>query len=186
MSKTLAVITTLDAGLPDNSLPGDQPGIDNSLPGWERPIDPGFGIPLPPVIDNKPPVGPPGHPGTGPVRPTYPVDPDYDFPVRPGLWPHPPIHRPDNSLPIQPVRPELPIYYPPGGEVTPPINLPPGSVWPPLPPSAKGKFIALCWIIGVGYRWVVIDTSLKPDIGLPVGPPDSIDNTLPPHAQPKK
>jgi hypothetical protein len=40
--------------------------------------------------------------------------------------------------------------------------LPPGMVWPPLPPSVTGTVMALVWVVGCGYRWTVIDTSLKP------------------------
>lgn len=170
MGKTLAVITTFGGELPDNSLPGEQPGIDNSLPRPERPVDPGFGIPLPPVIDNSLPKPP--------HRPTYPVDPDYGIPTRPSVWPGPPIH---GKPPLPPLRPDLPIYLPPPN-VDNSLPLHPGAVWPPLAPGLDGKLLAFVWIVGVGYRWTVIDTSLKPDIGLPPG----IDNTLPPSPGPKK
>jgi hypothetical protein len=235
MAATKALIIT-DPGSPDNSLPGGG-GIDNTLPPVQGPVDPGYGYPLPPVIDN----GLPDIPGIWPPRPpTYPVYPNNDLPTRPGLWPNPPAppgvwpptpplrpshpiyparptdpgyghpeggHRPDQGLPGEgtpPDRPEqgLPPHVggrPPGS--TPPrpdqglppahgrpdqglppsgghpdqgLPLPPGSVWPPLPPSVQGPIIAFCWIVGVGYRWVVIDPSLHPDNELP--------GERPPHA----
>jgi hypothetical protein len=64
------------------------------------------------------------------------------------------------------------------------LPFPPGSVWPPLPPNVQGKILCFVWIVGFGYRWTVIDPSLKPDIGLP-GDQPGIDNTLPPvHGRP--
>jgi hypothetical protein len=49
-------------------------------------------------------------------------------------------------LPIHPVGPSNPIA------------IPPGTVWPPLPPSVPaGKAIVLVAISGVGYRWAVLD-----------------------------
>jgi hypothetical protein len=63
-------------------------------------------------------------------------------------------------------------------------------------PGIKGKVLCFVWIVGVGYRWTVIDPSLVVDIGLP-GDQPGIDNTLPgsrnrpnqdlpEHAQPKR
>jgi hypothetical protein len=105
-------------GRPDNSLPGDQPGIDNSLP------------PLPP-----------------------------DF-------------KPDNSLPAPPTRPSQPIFFPVSPEN--PIALPPGEIWPPLPPSSgiSGKTLILIYVVGVGKRWFLYEA---PEIYPP----------KPPTAQPK-
>jgi hypothetical protein len=214
----------------DNSLPGGGGSIDNTLPGLSRPVDPGYGYPLPPVIDN----GLPGNPGVWPPqKPTYPVFPNHDLPTRPGLWPNPPAppgvwpptpplrpshpiyptrptdpgyghpeggHRPDQGLPGEetpPDRPEqgLPPHIgnrPPGSGGQHPDNslpLPPGSVWPPLPPSVEGVIIAFCWIVGVGYRWVVIDPSLGIDNDLPGerpphigGRPPGSGGGRPPHA----
>lgn len=222
-------------GGPDQGLPPFQGGIDNTLPGIDRPVDPGFGFPLPPVINGGPPnyidIGLPGHRPSHPIspggRPTYPVDPDYGLPVAPGVWPEPPSP-PGVWPPMQPIRPSHPIY--PGGRPSHPIApgggggeggkpsqpiaptpghpiapgggpnndlpLPPGSVWPPLPPSIQGPVMCLVWIVGIGYRWTVIDPSLKPDNELPGAQP-GIDNTLPgsrnrpsnelpEHAQPKR
>ena len=86
----------MSGNYPDNSLPGDQPGIDNSLPGSQ------------PGIDNSLPVPPPGvWPPPVPAHPIVPVPPGSSVP--PGtIWPpvidntlpRPP-YRPDNSLPGQ-------------------------------------------------------------------------------------
>jgi hypothetical protein len=71
-----------------------------------------------------------------------------------------------------------------GGPVVPPPEvgggpiMPPGSVWPPLPPSVEGKLLVFCWIVGIGYRWTVIDTTLEIGGG-PVYPPHTVP--LPPH-----
>lgn len=134
---------------------------DQGLPSRERPVDPGYGFPLPPVVDNKPPSGPPGHPGH-PLPPTYPTDPDYGLPTPPGIWPNPPVP-PEVS---EPVFPTLPIYIAP-----PDVELPPGAVWPPLPPILDGKFVAFVWVVGVGYRWVVIDTTAQ--VEPPIAPTPS-------------
>jgi hypothetical protein len=160
------------------------------LPGG--PVDPGYGVPLPPVVSH--PIPPtPEHPIELP--PTYPVDPDYGLPIGPGVWPQPPKPvDPGYGVPI-PIAPEFPIYLPPQvnpplppGSPAHPIALPPGSVWPPLPPSVTGTVTALVWIVGVGYRWTVIDTSLKPTH--PIMPPSRVpvspDQGLPPSAQPKR
>jgi hypothetical protein len=124
------------------------------------PVDPGYGIELPPVVSIDPPP-------CGGMPPTYPVDPDYDLPTRPNIWPNPPLPpHASNKPPLgPPLRPSHPIYpvLPDGGDPSHPIALPPGMVWPPLPPSITGVILALIWVIGVGYRWVSIDTSLKPD-----------------------
>ena len=44
----------------------------------------------------------------------------------------------------------------------------PGTIWPPLAPGAQGKYLCLVIVPGVGYRYTVIDTNLKPDQG-PIG-----------------
>jgi hypothetical protein len=172
---TPALIITggVDPDYPDNALPG-VPGLpDNTLPDVERPVDPGYGIPLPPVtIWPKPP-----HPSHHPLPPTYPVDPDYDLPLRPGIWPSPPTPvDPDYGVPV-PIRPnhDLPIYgHAPNND----LPLPPGAVWPPLPPSVTGEILAFVWIVGVGYRWVCIDLDLEPTH--PIVPPSTVP--MPPMA----
>jgi hypothetical protein len=156
------------------------------------PVDPGYGYPLPPVINGGPPLYPdaglpPGgaHP-SHPIQPTYPVDPGYGLPVPPTVWPQPP--RPPHVWPPpQPVHPSHPIYLPEPPHVSgqPPRPdqgpvMPPGSVWPPLPPAIPpGKLLVFCWIVGVGYRWTCIDTSLEIGGG-PVYPPSTVPR--PPHA----
>jgi hypothetical protein len=165
-------------------------GPDNSLPEVPGPVDPGYGVELPPVIDN----GLPDNPGVWPPqRPNFPVYPNHDLPRPPSVWPTPPVG-PDNSLPTLPGHPSHPIYRPP---VKPDnsLPLPPGSVWPPLPPSLDGKYLVFAWIVGVGYRFTVIDTTL--DTGFPLPPvhghpghelpnaPVRPDAGLPPTAQPK-
>ena len=149
-----------EGGHPDQGLPPMRPGFG--------PVDPGYGVGLPPVIDNGLPGG----------RPTFPVKPDQGLPSAPGVWPKPPV---GVWPPMQPIYPSHPIYpvepgtpsHPIAGEPgtpTHPIELPPGSVWPPLPPAIGGKILAFCWLVGIGYRWVVLDPSLKPgfpDQGLP-------------------
>jgi hypothetical protein len=89
----------------------------------------------------------------------FPV-PEGSFIITPG--------GPDNSLPIPPGHPALPIVmpppppgiWPPPASIWPPIALPPdypmppGSIWPPVHPPVVG--------------------------GGPVVPPPGVDNTLPP------
>jgi hypothetical protein len=73
-----------------------------------------------------------------------PGQPDQGLP--PTIWPGVPIH------------PASPSH---------PIALPPGSVWPPLPPTVTpGKALALVVIFGVGFRWVVIDVA-QPKVPAP-------------------
>jgi hypothetical protein len=179
----LAIITDVGPGGPDNSLPGAPGAPDNSLPSIPGPVDPGYGYPLPPVIDN----GLPPIPGVWPPsRPTYPVGPEH-LPTVPGVWPNPPNlgDRPDNSLPPVPAYPSHPIYRPP---VAPDNSLPipPGSVWPPLPPSVTGVLLALVWIVGVGYRWVTIDASATLPVPTPpIAPGGSPTQPIAPTPSPK-
>jgi hypothetical protein len=53
-------------------------------------------------------------------------------------------------------------------------ELPPGSIWPPLPPGVHGKFLALVLIGATGhgahYRYVVVDADALPE--LPEGSPE--------------
>jgi hypothetical protein len=164
--------------------PGGRPPVDPGY-GIEGPVDPGYGYPLPPVVDNELP-GTPAHPDQG-LPPTYPVKPGNDLPRPPHVWPRPPRPvGPDQGLPPQPVTPEHPIYFPPAGPDN-ELPLPPGAVWPPLPPAlGETELLCLVWIVGVGYRWTVIDTSLKPEQPLPptTVPPAEVDNTLPPPPTP--
>ena len=212
---------------PDQGLPGPvdpgfgvplPPVIDNELPAepgvWppqrpNYPVDPGWGLPVPPNVWPKPPgsVWPP----LVPIYPTHPIYPGGGpaHPIAPGGRPTRPGQpgAPDQGLPPAPDQ-----GLPPAGSgehPEHPIVLPPGAVWPPLPPDIQGKIICFVWIVGVGYRWTVIDPSLVIDNTLPGGGEHpahpiapggrpshpiapggpSIDNTLPtppPTAQPKR
>jgi hypothetical protein len=135
---------TLDSvggNYPDNSLPGDQPGIDNSLP-----------IPPPPLGVWPPPV--PAHP----IVPAPPGTP-------PGsIWPPvggylPP--KPDQGLPpgsgSAPGTPTHPIAPPPGGQV-------PGT---PEHPIAGGTYWCLVYMPNYGWSYHAIDPSLRPGMPLP-------------------
>lgn len=109
-----------------------------------------------------------------PVSEGHPGHPLPKPPISGGI-PTPPIQLP----PLPPDTVEPPIVLPPtdGGDIEfpivipkPPINLPPGTVWPPLPPDAgiAGKMFCLVWIVGVGYRWVVLEgPSVWPPIATP-------------------
>jgi hypothetical protein len=179
-----------EGGHPDHGLPGGgwggRPPHAGHLPSRPgRPVDPGFGrpgggwgggrpdhgLPKPPHVWPKPPGGGlPVDPGWGvgeehPEGPVYPVGPEH----------------PGNELP------EIPGIDPP------PVDPPPGTVWPPLPPEVSPpgtakKAIVLAAIEGVGYRYVVIEIKPPhPDQGLPPGSPGQPDQGLPqpPTAQPK-
>jgi hypothetical protein len=47
---------------------------------------------------------------------------------------------------------------------------PPGTVWPPLNPGdgIGGKVLALVWLVGIGYKWAVLET---PPVVWPPQPP---------------
>jgi hypothetical protein len=122
----------VDEGRPGQGLPGfpGRPGHLPSRPG--RPIDPGFGW------------GGGERPGHLPSYGGRPIDPGYGVEEggEIGIWPVPPE---GGALPGVP------------GQPLPPVDPPPGTIWPPLPPSIPaGKAVALVAISGVGYRYVVI------------------------------
>jgi hypothetical protein len=184
-----------EGGHPDQGLPGRPPGFwggerpgmperPGHLPSYPgRPVDPDYGID----------VGPPGFWGgeRPPQRPphVWPRPPSGGLPVDPGwgVGTRPP--RPDHGLPIWPVVPGKPdnSLPPVEGVEPPPTDPPPGTIWPPLPPSVPpGKAIVLVAISGVGYRYAVITIPpVKPDQGLPGGGAHP-DQGLPPTAQPKR
>ena len=85
-------LDSVGSNYPDNTLPGSQPGIDNSLPPGTPPIGPDNTLPEPPVGIWPPPSF---------SRPIVPIGPDNTLPVQPGtIWPSPGRPpRPDNSLP---------------------------------------------------------------------------------------
>ena len=148
-------------GHPDQGFNPDHPS--QGLPGggrWSGGLHPDQGLPGFP--------GAPGHPGHLPARPGRPVDPDYgvgeggeagQLPV----WPLDPEH-PDTGLP------------PVAGHPLPPIDPPPGTIWPPLPPSVPaGKALVLVFISGVGYRYTVLtvpEHETDPDYGVDEEHPD--------------
>ena len=101
--------------------------------------------------------GRPERPSTGPVRPGRPIDPDY------GLG-----EGEAGQLPVWPIGPEHGLP-PIAGQPLPPTNPPPGTIWPPLPPSVPaGKTLVYAGIAGVGHRYIVIDVPPpKPDQGGP-------------------
>jgi hypothetical protein len=151
----LAYITPIEGGHPDQGLPGGG-----------RPPRPGQGLPGHP--------GAPGHPGHLPSRPGRPVDPGYG------------VEGPDGGdeeagqLPVWPLDPEHPdVGLPPvAGQPLPPIDPPPGTIWPPLPPDAgipEGKALVLAALISsTGHhvmRYIVVDvpegSGGYPDQGLP-------------------
>jgi hypothetical protein len=152
----------MSGGYPGNELPGDQPGIDNSLP-------PG----VPPYLDNTLPEPPPGiWPPPGMGRPIVPVRPDNALPVVPGtIWPSPGLpphaghvlpgvpHPGGGPMPGTPARPDNTL---PGGQG--------GQIDNALPSQT---FWALVYMPSLGWRFVAVDPSLRP--GMP----------LPPAAQPK-
>lgn len=125
---------------------------DQGLPPG-RTWPPTIGYPLPGYPDQGLPgggdAGTPEHPIVIPPGDGKPPE------LPPAIWPGVPIHpeTPDNSLP-----------------------LPPGMVWPPLPPSVDGKAVVLVWIPTVGYRYVVVDVRNQPK-------PPMVDK---PGASPKK
>ena len=108
--------------------------------------------------------------GGGPVDPGFgvgaPIDPGFDIPIPPpGVWPPP-----NGTLPIVPA--------PPG--------TPPGVIWPrppgidntlPTPPPGGGStlpiertFWMLCYCPALGWNYVSVDPTLKPDNTLPATP----------------
>jgi hypothetical protein len=139
---------------------------------WGRPVDPDYGIDEGDLEagggeGEAPGQGLPGFPG----RPGHGLPPSWGGehrPVQP--LPRPPWERP--HWPPGPTDPDFGIPEEGGGEdagqlpgeidptdppdeiPAPPIELPPGSIWPPLPPSAPpGTHWYLMYISGVGHRY---------------------------------
>ena len=69
-------------------------------------------------------------------------------------------------MPFKRIPGEVFTYIP--GSPEHPIALPPGTVWPPLPPTTTGKYAVLIWVVGVGSRWLVVEAPEMP--GKPDGP----------------
>lgn len=171
----MTAVKVLGGVLEVSGLGTGQPEHPIAPGGGDEPVDPGYGIPLPPVISHPielletiwPSPGRPAHPIVRP--PTYPVDPGWGLPTLPGKWPIPPRPvDPQYGIPECPLEPGHPIYPVPPVAGQLPV-LPPGSVYPPLPPGVTGQLLCFVWIVGVGYRWIVIDTNLKPTH--PIAPP---------------
>lgn len=170
MTKVLAVISFID----QHGRPVD-PGFGR--PGGGGPVDPGFGGGRPGDVD--PDYGMETHPHPGHGLPHPPVRPGHDLPPW-GVttWPPSPVDpswgvdgdpsrpvRPDNSLPpFIPLGPDHPDNaLPPFASHKPPTNPPPGTIWPPLPPGApEGKAAIIVWIVGVGWRYMVVDIPPAP------------------------
>ncbi len=169
MQPYLALITPLSGAHPDNSLPGQQPGIDNSLPGQPPYPSQGPGFPTNPIA----PGGRPPYPSQGPGFPTHPIAPGGP-PL--GTWGGVGQPYPDQGLPGfpetgQPGSPTHPIVIPPSGNR--PDNTLPGQqpgIDNSLPEQPQVGFI-VAYMPGQGYRWVIV--------------PAEVDNSLPGEAEPK-
>lgn len=126
--------------------------------------------------EGPPSIRPPLRPDQG-LPPVSPGAPDQGLPGGPGGS--------AGQLPVWPIGPDQGLP-PIAGQPLPPINPPPGTIWPPLPPSVEpGKTLVYAGIVGVGNRWIVVEVPPhKPDHGLPPehGRPDQ---GLPPTAAPK-
>jgi hypothetical protein len=116
-----------------------------------------------------------GHPGGG-HHPSHPIaggggHPSHPIalPPLPGIWPPPgqislPIYLP----PEIPGVPSPPIYIDASPEH--PITLPPNTIWPPLPPDSGGgteKRAVLVWVSGVGHRWFIYEPGATPPVATP-------------------
>jgi hypothetical protein len=153
MAKTIRALITIPTGHdPDNELPGAPVGPDNSPPGGGHPWLPGH---RPDRPDQGLPGGRPNHPWLG-GRPDRPDN------ALPGYG------RPDNSLPVAPVRPENPIELPPlfiNNDLLPGRPDRPEQGLPPSPGRPDNEL--------PGGR------PERPDNSLPL-PPGHPDNSLPP------
>ena len=141
--------------------------IDNTLPGGGgdgSPVDPSYGIPESP-------------PGLWP--PLFPSNPIVIAPpgTPPGvIWPRPGGgNRPDHTLPGgPPVRPDQGLPGGGGGGNRPDNTLPQQTYW------------MLCYTPNLGWKYVSVDPSLRPDHTLPGGPPNVPANPIAPGAEPKR
>lgn len=146
---------------------------DISLPDEGEDMTPDWGIEEGELPEVEPPDPPPGiWPPLTPEQPWRPI---------PG---RPPVV---GGGPARPERPTDPGFGIEEGGVGQLPELPPGTIWPPLPPGVHGKFLALVLIgsgRGVRYRYVVVDAGLRPGHPLP-GHPDT-GGPAPPTPQPKR
>jgi len=168
MTKVLAVISFIDS----QGNPVD-PGFGGGISG----IHPSHDLPNAPVRPGHDLPHPPGHPSH---RPIYPGGrPDNSLPPweAVGVWPPGPTDPAWGVDAPNPGGPSHPIYIPIGrpghpdqglppvaGHPAPPIaSVPPGTIWPPLPPGAPaGKTALIVWLVGVGWRYVVVDIPASP------------------------
>jgi hypothetical protein len=153
-------------GHPDQGLPG-RPGRPGGLPGF--PDAPGH----------------PGHLPSRPGRPGRPVDPDYGVDEGEGGG------EDAGQLPVWPLDPEHPdVGLPPvAGQPLPPVDPPPGTVWPPLdlPGVPEGKALVLAAVVSsTGHKkmhYFVVDipegSGGQPDQGLPGEGEEGPDQELP-------
>lgn len=133
-----------EGGQPDQGLPGQPPHIWGGGTGGSGGLPPGWWTKPP---DNS----------------VWPIPP------LPGIWPAPgtptlPIYLPPSLWPPRPDPPGVvkpPIYI--NGSPTLPITLPPG-VYPPLPPhEGTGRYAILIWVVGLGFRWLVVEPGPQPE-----------------------
>jgi hypothetical protein len=153
---------------------------DQGLPDGEGPVDPDYGIESggggiwPGLPDQGLPAPPPG------VWP--PLTPEHPWlPIAPGGGPsHPIAPGGSGGSPSHPIAPG-------GGSPSHPIELPPGTIWPPLPPGVSGKYLALVLIGGGGkgamYRYVVVDADQRPE--QPIAPGGQPGHPIAPGGQPE-
>jgi hypothetical protein len=123
----------IDLSNEENRMPYVK-GFLQIVPGQPPEVWPGPGTPEHPIAGPPPEVWPgPGYPDQGLPQPP------------PGIWP-----------PLTPSHPIAPV--------PPTVNPPPpaGEIWPPIEGAPPGKFVVLVYIPGVGYKYVVVDPSLKP------------------------
>jgi hypothetical protein len=151
---------------------------DNSLPGAEGPVDPGYGVDvggrpdqgLPPFPSHGLPTPPPGvWPPPTISHPIVPIHPDNSLPVQPGtIWPSPGgPNRPNQGLPGY-GHPDQGL---PGSQPHPDQGLPgdqpgidnslPGSGARPDNSLPSGTFWVVAGIPGLGWRYIAVDPSLS-------------------------
>ena len=153
------------------------------------PVDPGYGVPLPPVYPAhpiaRPPVSvmppiyyPPVYPAHPIARP--PVDPGYGVPMPPlGMWGGAAPPHVDNTLPGAPPgiwgggnvpMPTPPIYIPPGEQLPPEGNgdLPTHPIYiPPVTEGGGDHYLVYVIVPGKGGCWFLIEVPPVPTVPEP-------------------
>jgi hypothetical protein len=166
---------------------------DNTLPGGDGLVDPGYGIDegggvgiWPGLPDNELPKPPPGiWPPPVSIWPPTPLPPDYPMP--PGsIWPPVVPDRPSQGLPMPPARPDQGL---PGQPPAPDQGLP-GAPARPDHGLPSQKFLVAIVALGAGggrvIGYTVVDPSLSPTHPIAPGAPARPDQGLPPTAQPRR